>query len=275
MATLRIASDFEIYYEVDEHTAPWTEPDTVLMLHGNCESGRAWYGWIPHLAPRYRIVRPDMRGFGRSTPVSRDFPLTAEVIVGDYVALMDHLGIERFHIVAAKIGGTVARVFAALYPDRVQTLSVIGTPPPYRPDAIERLPAWIKDFDENGVEPWARKTMASRLGASMPPEAVEWWIRYMGRTSRESQIAYAKHLACADIRRYLPLVKCPTLVITTEESGLASVEQNRAWQEQIPNSRLLVLRGNSYHAAVTHARQCARAVLDFIAPHSSSARLGS
>jgi 3-oxoadipate enol-lactonase len=265
MPHLKISEDFDLYYEVDELTPPWTEPETILLLHGNCESGVSWFGWMPHLAPHYRVVRPDMRGFGRSSPVSRDFRLTAEVIVADYIALMDALGIGRLHVIAAKIGGTVARVFAALHPDRVQTLTVIGTPPPYRPDAIERLPAWVKDFDENGVEPWARRTMAARLGASLPLEAVEWWIRYMGRTSRESQIAYARHLACADIREYLPRIECPTLVITTEESGLASVEQNRAWQQQIPNSRLLVLPGNSYHAAITHARECAEATLAFIA----------
>jgi 3-oxoadipate enol-lactonase len=43
------------------------------------------------------------------------------------------------------------------------------------------------------------------------------------------------------------------------------VEQNRAWQQRIPNSRLLVLPGNSYHAAITHARECAEATLAFIA----------
>ena len=264
MSYLDIPPGFRLYYEVDDHTPPWTQPQTILLLHGNCESGRAWFGWVPHLAPFYRLVRPDMRGFGRSSPVDRDFALTAEVIVEDYIALMDALGIGRFHVVAAKIGGTVARVLAARHPQRVQTLTVIGTPPPYRPDAIERVDAWVKDFADNGVEPWARRTMAARLGAYLPPEAVEWWIRYMGTASRESQIAYARHLACADIREYLPRITCPTLVITTEESGLASVEQNRAWQQQIPDSRLLVLPGNSYHAAVTHSKECAAATLDFI-----------
>lgn len=264
MPTLRVPPDLDLFYEVDELTPPWTGPETILLLHGNCESGQAWFGWVPQLAARYRVVRPDMRGFGRSSPVARDFALTAEVIVDDYVALMDALAIPRFHVVGAKIGGTVARVFAARYPERVQTLTVIGTPPPYRPDAIARIPAWVRDFEENGVEPWARRTMAARLGGYLPAEAVEWWIRYMGSASRDSQIAYARNLACADIREYLPRIQCRTLVVTTEESGLASVDETRAWQQQIPDSRLLVLAGDSYHAAVTHARECAQATLDFI-----------
>jgi pimeloyl-ACP methyl ester carboxylesterase len=56
----------------------------------------------------------------------------------------------------------------------------------------------------------------------------------------------------------------PTLVITTEGSGLASVEETRAWQQIIPNSDLLVLPGNSYHVAASHAIQCAQATLAFI-----------
>jgi pimeloyl-ACP methyl ester carboxylesterase len=72
-------------------------------------------------------------------------------------------------------------------------------------------------------------------------------------------------IACADIRPDLPRIACPTLVITAEESGLASVEATRAWQQTIPDSTLLVLPGNSYHVAASDAEKCARATLDFIA----------
>ena len=54
---------------------------------------------------------------------------------------MDTLGVERFHLVGAKIGGTVARAFAARRPERVRTLTVVGTPPPYRKGAEARVPA--------------------------------------------------------------------------------------------------------------------------------------
>jgi 3-oxoadipate enol-lactonase len=53
-------------------------------------------------------------------------------------------------------------------------------------------------------------------------------------------------------------------VITTEGSGLASVDETRAWQQQIANSELLVLPGDSYHVAASHAARCAAAALAFI-----------
>ena len=104
------------------------------MLHGNAESGAVWFGWVPHLARHFRIIRPDMRGFGQSTPMAESFPWTLDVIVDDYVRLMDSLDIARFHLVGAKLGGTVARHFAARRPDMVQTLTLVGTP---RPDQGE------------------------------------------------------------------------------------------------------------------------------------------
>jgi len=271
MPTLPCPPDGQLHYVVDDFTDPWRPPETILLLHGNAESGAAWYGWVPSLARRFRVVRPDMRGFGDSTPTPPDFPWTLDVIIGDFVRLMDTLGIERFHLVGAKIGGTIARAFAARRPERVLTLTVVGTPPPMREGAAERAPELAEEFERHGVEHWARRTMAGRLGDRFPAEGVEWWIKFMGRTAVSTQIGFMKTIACADIRADVPKIGCPTLVVTTDGSGLASVDQTRAWQEQIPDSRLLVLPGNSYHVAATHAARCSEATLDFIEHHPGAA----
>jgi pimeloyl-ACP methyl ester carboxylesterase len=79
-----------------------------------------------------------------------------------------------------------------------------------------------------------------------------------------SQICFVKNFPKADITADLPRIQCPTLVITTEGSALGSVETTRQWQKMIPNSRLLVLPGDSYHAAASDAERCARETLAFI-----------
>ncbi|MBV9150844.1 MAG: alpha/beta fold hydrolase, partial [Alphaproteobacteria bacterium] len=204
--------------------------------------------------------------FGRSTPMPREFPWSLDGLIDDYCRLMDALGVERFHLVGAKIGGTIARAFAARRPARVATLTVVGSPTPLRVGAAEAAPARAADFEKRGVEPWARESMAGRLGSDFPPAGVEWWTaRLMGRTAVSTQVGFTQTIACADIRADVPKIACPTLVITTDGSGLASVDQTRAWQQQIPNSTLLVLPGNSYHVAATHADQAADATLDFLA----------
>lgn len=262
MPTLKTA-DLEMHYVVDDFTDPWTKPETILLLHGNAESAAAWYAWVPHLARRYRVVRPDRRGFGQSTPMPRDFAWSFDVLIDDHIRLMDALGIERFHLVAAKWGGTLARVFAARRPERVATLTVIGTPAAARPGG-EVIPKLQAEFEERGLKDWVRRTMGLRLGSKFPREAVEYWIDFMSRTPVSTLIGF-QEINYADISAEVSKIRCPTLVITTEGSGLASIEENRAWQERIPNSRLLVLPGDSYHVALTDPDACAKAMLEFIA----------
>ncbi len=264
MPTLHMPPSLDLYYLVDDYTDPWRTPGTILLLHGNAESSAAWYAWVPQLAHRYRVVRPDMRGFGASTPMPREFPWTLDVLIDDFCRLMDALGVERFHLVGAKIGGTIARAFAARRPERVRTLTVVGTPPPYRVGAEARVPALIEAFEQQGVEPWAQQSMAGRLGSTFPPEGVAWWATFMGRTAVSTQVGFMKTIACADIRADMPKIACPTLVITTEGSGLATVDETRAWQQTIPDSELLVLPGDSYHVAASDAVQCAQATLAFL-----------
>ena len=264
MPTFQTSPGVEIHYRVDDYTDPWRKPETVLLLHGNAESGLAWYAWIPELARSFRVVRPDLRGHGASTPMPRDFPWTLDIIIGDLVGLMDALAVERFHLVGAKLGATVARAFAARRPDRVLTLTVMAAPPPFRKDAAARIPGWTEEFEKRGLEDWARRGQAARLGSAFPPEGAQWWTSYMARMPVSSQLGWIATIACADIRADIPRIACPTLVITTEGSGLSSVEETRAWQETIPNSTLLVLPGDSYHVAVSDAERCARATREFI-----------
>src|SRR5271167_5102048 len=155
MPVFRSTPDLAMHYAVDDFTDPWRTPDTILMLHGNAESGVAWYGWVPALARNYRVVRPDMRGFGASTPMPREFPWTLDIIIEDFVRLVDELGVNRFHLVGAKIGGTIARAFAARRPERVKTLTVVGTPAPLRVGVAERVPTLRRELETHGVEHWA------------------------------------------------------------------------------------------------------------------------
>jgi pimeloyl-ACP methyl ester carboxylesterase len=184
---------------------------------------------------------------------------------------MDELKVDRFHLVGAKIGGTIARAFAARRPERVSTLTIVGSPPPFRVGAAENVPGLIEEFEQLGVEHWARRTMGGRLGSTFPPEGVEWWTRFMGRTAASTQIGFMPTIAVADIRADVPKIACPTLVITTEGSGLASVEETRAWQQTIPDSELMVVPGDSFHVAASDAEQCAQATLAFIQRRAANA----
>lgn len=263
MPTVKITPDLDMHYEIDDFADPWREHETILLLHGNGESGAVWYGWVPHFARELRVVRPDMRGFGRSTPMPRNHPWSVDRVVDDYIALMDQLGIECFHLVGAKVGGTMALHLAARFPARVSTLTVMG-PPIRAQDAAGRYLSWLEYLEKHGMESWARSTMASRLGEDFPPEGVEWWIKLMGRTPLSTQLGFMSAVPSVDITPDLLNVRCPTLVITTEDSPLYPVAKVREWQSRVPRSELIALPGSSYHVAATAPDRCAQATLDFI-----------
>lgn len=265
MPGFRLDDKAELNYRDDDFTDPWAESETALMLHGNAESGAVWFGWVPHLARRFRIIRPDMRGFGDSTPMPEGFPWTLDVIVDDYVRLLDSLGIWKFHLVGAKLGGTVARHFAASHPDRVSTLTLVGTPRPDRAEAAANVPGWVAEFSRpGGVAAWADKTMGRRLGSGFPEAGAKWWVNLMGRSAQSTQLGFMRNIPMSDISADMPKISCPTLVITTEGSALGSVEATRKWQQTIRRSRLLVLPGDSYHVAASDADRCAEETLAFI-----------
>jgi len=264
MPALPIDRALTLHYLVDDHTDPWRKPQTIVLLHGLGESGAVWYGWVPTLARDYRVVRPDLRGFGKSTPMPAGFPWSVDLLVADTLALIDALDCDRIHLVGAKLAGTVARAFAARHPERVHTLTVVGSPPPLWPGRAEKLPSLIAELRELGVEAWARKSMGGRLGSAFPQEGVEWWIRHMGRTDMDSQIGFMTHIECADIRADLLRIRCPTLVLASSGSGVASVEETREWQRSIPHSELKILDSDSYHVAASDAEACARTTLEFI-----------
>src|SRR5262249_54039200 len=161
--TLQLPGGLSMKYFVDDYTDPWREPETILLIHGMAESSAVWFGWIPHLAREFRVVRPDMRGFGASTPMPRDYPWSLDAIIDDYTALMRHLNVGKFHVVSAKIGGTIARRFAARHPELILSLTVVGSPPPAR-DMGNTIKEWIAEFESTGIEAWARRGTGNRLG---------------------------------------------------------------------------------------------------------------
>src|SRR5258708_24062952 len=94
MRKVEIWPGVSIAYEDDWFGAPWTVPETVVLVHGNSESSRAWIPWVPLLAGRYRVIRLDLPGFGGST-APPDYSFGAVEIAADIARLLDRLAIAH------------------------------------------------------------------------------------------------------------------------------------------------------------------------------------
>jgi len=257
MPTLRRPDGATIHYRLDG--APGLPP--LLLIHGLAESGEAFADWLPHLAGRARAIRPDLRGYGASTVPDRYAYRFAD-LVGDMAALLEETG--PAHVVGAKIGGTIAMQLAADRPELVLSLAAVGSPASLT-RMREQTPGWIASILADGVEPWVRATTGNRMGSSLSPEKLEWWIGLMSRTRPETLTRFLMMVPGVDVSASLPRIAARTLVVTASGSGLGSVEEVARWQRAIPNSSLQAIEADSYHVAGSHPAACAKAVLDFIA----------
>ena len=62
MQTFTARDGQELAYYVDDFTDPWTQPETLLLLHAAMGNSRRWFKWVPKLARKYRVVRMELRG---------------------------------------------------------------------------------------------------------------------------------------------------------------------------------------------------------------------
>lgn len=258
----------KLFYTIDDCTDPWRKAETLLFVHGLAESGEAWRAWVPHFMRRYRVVRIDLRGFGRSTPMPATHEWSMDELLDDIEALIRHLGCARVHLAGAKSGGSMALAMAANRPALVQTL--IGVTPPVLPAA--GVDDWVKHIEAKGVLDWAHHTMQGRLGSAATQAEVDWWVNNLqGKTPLSTLQGYLRWVPGLDIREDVKRITCPTLIITTTGSGLRSVDGVKAWVSQMKNARLEILEGDAWHAAGAYPDRCAALALDFLAEQSAGA----
>ena len=106
------------------------EGPLVLLLHGFPETSHAWRKQIPALAKRFRVVAPDLRGYGRSEKPRGIDAYRTPVLVEDIATLIHAFGTERAHVVGHDWGGGVAWGLAILRPEVVNRLAVLNCPHP-------------------------------------------------------------------------------------------------------------------------------------------------
>ena len=238
----------DFFYREDWLGEPWRKPEPVVLIHGNDESSMEWYAWVPRMGQEYRLFRLDLPGLGHSN-IPPGFEYSLANLARFVTQVMDKTGVDSAHIIGAKTGGAVAMRFAADYPRRTRTLVVAGAP--FSPIAIAD-PSPIPQRD--------------RLGSNAPKDMVAYWNALFTRSDREGVKGLNKALSNFDLAKdgVLQRISAPALVITADRSKMHSVEKARAYQAQIPNSRLVVIRSDAYHIAAANADECVSQALAFL-----------
>jgi pimeloyl-ACP methyl ester carboxylesterase len=128
-----------IEYEVAGEGRP------VLLLHGFPDSGRLWRHQVPALADAgFRVIVPDLRGYGRSDKPEPVDAYSIPVLAGDVLAILAELGIDKAHVVGHDWGAALAWALASLAPGNVDHLVVmsVGNPVTFLRTVQQRQKSW-------------------------------------------------------------------------------------------------------------------------------------
>jgi pimeloyl-ACP methyl ester carboxylesterase len=289
------ANGLSIYHET--HGDPAAEPIVLIMGLGAQMTRWPKAFWSRFVDAGYRVVLFDNRDVGLSEKLDAagppDIPaiLTAlasgaappaaynlDDMAADAVGVLDALEIDKAHIVGASMGGMIAQLVAADYPERVLTLtSVMSTTgnrelPPAKPEAIAVLNNRGPDPREDMEGFLANAVRSARAIGSPGYPAAEAVIREQALANFERSFApmgfmrqYAGVMASPDRRPRLKAVTAPTLVIHGVDDPLVPVEGGKDTAAHIPGAKLKLVPGMGHDLPVELHAELAADILSHAA----------
>lgn len=253
------AKGVELHYEL---SGP-AEAPVVVFSNSIGTTLEMWDAQVPALSGRYRCLRYDTRGHGRSEVIDR--PAAIGDLAADLAGLLDALGIEKAHIVGLSLGGMTAQAFAVSHPDRVAGLVLMATaahlPPP------------------EGWEQRAQTVCRDGMGAIVNAVIPRWFTPPFIESSAEAVAAIRERLlrndprgyaACCrairdmDLRNAIPAIKAPTLIIAGADDPATPVPMMEDIRARIPDAEMVILPRAAHLLAIERADRVNRHLLGFL-----------
>ena len=247
------------------------ESDPVVLIHSSGLGSRQWRRIAESLAPKHRLILPDLVGYGESSAVAigERFHFVIDQLAME--GLVDHIG-EPVHLVGHSYGGLLALLMALHRPAFVRSVTVyepvafgilrserdeeaLATLPsstswPSTPDEIER---WLEGFIAywNGAGAWQTlpEPMRATFRATAPKVIGEVLTLGEDRTPLE---AYAS-------------LAMPVLLMGSETSTLAADHVLAGLERTIPNARRVRVAGAGHMGPITHAARVTEEIAAFLA----------
>jgi 3-oxoadipate enol-lactonase len=247
------------------------EGEPLMLLNGIAMSAASWEPIAAPLEGRYRVIRCDFRGQLMSPG---EAPRDAGRHALDVVALLDHLGVGRAHLVATSFGAAIAALLAARFPERVRSLVSIASA-----DGFD-------DVMAVEVERWREGAIASlasgdkgRIGDVLAPTVYSASYREANREElvlRRRQIAalpdawfqgLAGLLSSTDsvqLDRELAAIRCPALIVAAEHDGFIPLDRTRALADGIAGARFELIEGAGHAVVVERPERLVGMILEFL-----------
>ena len=277
MPFVKRAGHPDIHYALDDFTDPWRAAPYLILQHGFGRSGRFWYSWVPYLARWFKVVRPDVRGLGRSPAgfdLAREF--TVDNCIADLVAIIDHLGADSVHYCGESMGGILGMAFAASHPDRIRTLTLVSAPVSLNETTKTTYALGHTSESEAqktmGMKAWVAATnRTTRFPANANPKLLEWYEEEFARNDPQVQAAMSRVMHATSALPYLPKIQAPVLGLYPSAGPITSPEQQMLLKEHIANLTMIHLPSDFHKIQLMYPRTCATHLLHFAAAHDGFA----
>ena len=221
--------------------------DVVVFVHGHPFNRTMWSPQQDAVrAQGWRVVAPDLRGYGTSTVTPGS--VTLDVFAADIVALLDHLAIERVVLVGLSMGGQIAMEFARQAPDRLRGLVLAATfPQPDTADGRARRQAMADRLLAEGMAGYSDEVLPRMLASATRdahPEVGDAVLRMMRSTDpRGAAAALRGRAERLDYRPMLDRLAVPALVVVGSADAFTTRDDADDMATRLTGGRLVWLDG--------------------------------
>jgi pimeloyl-ACP methyl ester carboxylesterase len=261
------------------YAGPGAAAPVVLCLHGLMRNSRDFEDLAPHLAARYRVIVPDVRGRGLSARDPKFSNYQIPVYLNDLQLLFAGLGVGRASIIGTSMGGLMAMLLAAMQPQLVARIVLNDVGPEVDPQGLERIRGYAGKSAP--VRSWDQAIAQARsvYGPAWPGLSDERWARIARLSYRENAQgvpeADADPLISEPLRdtkvaapNLWPLwgaiAKVPVLAIRGAQSDILNPATLARMQREKPDLGVLEV-ANRGHAPMLDEPECLAAIDAFLA----------
>jgi len=236
------------------------EGTPLVLLHGYPLDHHIWDAVVPLLRDKFKIILPDLRGFGNS--ITSNEPYSMDDFASDIANLLDHLHIDKTAIAGHSMGGYVALAFARLFPQRVNGLGLIASQ--VLADSAERKDGRYKsatDIVANGIQSVV-DTMTPKFTSN---KAIQTNARkIMQRQQPAAYIGALKAMAeRSDSSNLLPTFTFPVVVLHGDDDELIPIDRAREVKNVVTHAHLTELKGIGHLPMMESPKETAKALSVF------------
>lgn len=256
------ANGIQVHTIIDgPEAAPW-----VTLVTGIANDVTMWDSQVSALAPRYRVLRYDLRGHGRTAATPGSYSIAS--LGQDLVGLWDALGVRKSHLVGLGLGGSISLGVALDHPDRLLSLAPCCCRARMTPEFAVMWHKLFNTVEAGGIETIVEQTAQrwfSEAFKAAHPQVLEGVRAMIRATSREGYLGVVSAFLNLDLEDRIDRIHVPTLFVGGAEDrigGPASVMQGLA--DKVAGARFAAVPDAAHIANVQNPQDFNRILLSFL-----------